>query len=379
MIIGLLFFCSSLNAQTRSFTVSGKIEGLESTPIRMFYKDKEGNLVRDSAVVKDGYFTYTRKIDDMELLSFYPGNKSVMKMAGRGFYPAKSSQFQFIAFPGAEVKFSGKITDFVDAYSSGDEANDELGRLNKAVYSLMNESVNLQVKIANKVITDSDEIIKAEQKMTKLDDEVGQIKRAFIRNNPSSYVSAWLLGDMMLRTQVSNDTAFSLYAVLNKKKLNTNSFFIEVVKRIEGLRATAIGNSAPEIKSIHTYNKKRFDLASLKGKYVVLDFWGTWCGPCVSGMPKMKEYLEKYKDKMDIVGVAQESDGGTQWRKFLDKNKEYNWHQLLSREDENFILKYSVAGFPTKIILDTEGRIVARFVGEDDAIYKRLDEIFRGN
>ena len=164
---------------------------------------------------------------------------------------------------------------------------------------------------------------------------------------------------------------------MGQQKLKTNPFYIEVVKRVEGLRATTIGKPAPKINSIHTYNKERFDLAALKGKYVVLDFWGTWCGPCVSGMPKMKEYLDKYKGKMEMVGIANESDNGNKWRDFLDKNKDYHWHQVLNRNDDDYILKYSVAGFPTKIIVDPQGNIVGRYVGEDDSIYKRLDEIFK--
>lgn len=379
LIIFFLFASSFVFAQEKTFTVSGKIDGLESKPIRMYYRNKSGELVKDSAGVKDGHFTYTRAIDGMEMLSFWPPNESVMKRVDNGYYPAKSSQFQFIAYPGAHVKFTGKITDFVDAYPSGDPANNDLAKLNKAVYPLMNESVNLAVRVAKKQFKDTVEVKAAQQKMEKLNAEIENIKKEFIRNNPTSYAAAWLLGDMMLRTQVTNEEAFELYDKLDKQKLNTNPFFIEVVKRVEGLRATAIGKLAPEIISMHTYDGKKFDLAAMKGKYVVLDFWGTWCVPCISGMPKMKEYLDKYKDNMEIVGIAQESDDGTGWRKFLDKHTDYQWHQVLNREDEDYILKYSVAGFPTKIILDIEGRIVARFVGEDDAIYNKLDEILKKN
>ncbi|HVT85049.1 MAG TPA: TlpA disulfide reductase family protein [Chitinophagaceae bacterium] len=377
LIIFFLFFSPSLFAQEETFTVSGKIDGLESKTIHIFYKDKSGKLVRDSTVVKDGYFTYSRKIDEMEMLSFYPGNESVMKRVDRGYFPAKSSQFQFIAYPGAKVKFAGKITDFVDAYPSGDPANNDLARLNKSIYPLMNESVNMEVKIAKKIIADSLAVKEAQEKIDKWDKEVDSIKKKFIGDHTSSYAAAWLLGDMMLRNQVNKEEAVNLYDKMDQQHLKTNPFFIEVVKRIEGLRATSIGNAAPEINSSHTYDKKPFNLTSLKGKYVVLDFWGTWCGPCISGMPKMKEYLDKYKDKMDIVGIAQESDDGTNWRKFLDKNSDYQWHQVLSRNDEDYILKYSVAGFPTKIIIDPQGKIVARFVGEDDDIYKKLDEILK--
>ena len=93
---------------------------------------------------------------------------------------------------------------------------------------------------------------------------------------------------------------------------------------------------------------------------------------------KVKEYLDKYKSKMEIVGVAQESDNGDNWRKFLAGKPEFQWHHVLSRNNEDYILKFNVAGFPTKIIVDPEGKIVGRYVGEDDAIYKKLDELLGG-
>lgn len=377
LIISLLFLSPSVFAQEGKFTVSGKIDGLESKTIRIYTKDKSGNRGVDSVKVTDGYFNYNGKIEGMDLISFYPPNESVMKRVDRGFYPAKSSMFQFIVFPGANVKLSGKITDFVDAYPSGDPANNDLGSLNKSIYPLMNESVNLAVKLGKKLITDSSAIKKANEQIEKLDNEVVNIKTAFISNHPSSPAAAWLLGDMMVRSQVTNEEATALYQKMNQQKLKTNPFYIEVVKRVEGLKATTIGKPAPTINSMHTYDKKRFDLAALKGKYVVIDFWGTWCGPCVSGMPKMKAYLDKYKTKMEIVGVANESDNGSKWRDFLDKNKDYHWHQVLNRNDDDYVLKYSVAGFPTKIIVDPQGNIVGRYVGEDDAIYKKLDEILK--
>ena len=63
--------------------------------------------------------------------------------------------------------------------------------------------------------------------------------------------------------------------------------------------------------------------------------------------------------------------------KFITDNPEYNWHHVLSRKDKDYILKFSVAGFPTKIIVDPTGKIVGRFVGETEEIYTKLDELLK--
>lgn len=377
LFVFFIFLSCMSFGQSGTFTVSGKLPGLDTDTMNLDFRDDKGERAWRKIPVKDGAFHYTGEIKGMKMMTIWPNVEKTIKRAGNGTFPAKSSQFKFIAFPGADILFRGEITDFVNAYPSGDKVNEELAELHKQIHPLLNESINLTVLLANKKINDPDKIKKAEEESDLLDEKVTNMKLDFIAEHPSSPVSAWYLEDMMVRSEISNDMAIGLYEKLNHQSLGANPFFVGVVKRIEGVRSTASGLPAPEIRSLHTYDKKLFDLASLRGKYVVLDFWGTWCGPCISGMPKMKEYLDKYKGKMEIVGIAQESDDGTGWRNFLDKNKDYQWHQVLSRPDEDYILKYNVAGFPTKIIVDPQGRIVQRFVGEDDAIYKKLDELLK--
>src|SRR5258705_2005993 len=321
LLAACLVLISQLSlAQSNNFTVSGKIKGLDSKNMYLSIRDEaaKGGSRRDSIPVINESFTFTTAINEMTMISISPGVEKVMKRTGRGYFPAKSSLLQFFAFPGADVKFSGKIIDFVDAYPSGDKTNNEFAKLNKSVYPLMNRSVNLSLKIANKLVTDSVMIKNSNDSIRMLDDEVVDIKEKFIINNPSSVAAIWLLSDMMIRSQLSNELAAALFSKVNKEKLVATPFYTEVAKRVDAISATGAGNQTPDISSSNTYDGKRFELASLKGKWVVIDFWGTWCGPCVSGMPLMKEYLDKYKNKMEIVGVAQESDNGERWKKFLD-------------------------------------------------------------
>jgi len=375
----LLLLISQLSLAQGNYTISGKIKGLDSKYIYMSTRDQtvKGGFRRDSIAIIDESFTYTSVIKEITMLSISPGVEAVMKRTGRGYFPAKSSVLQFFAFPGADIKFSGKITDFVDAYPSGDKTNNDFAKLNKTVYPLMNQSVNLSLKIANKLVSDSVKIKSINDSIKMLDEKVVRIKETFITDNSSSIAAIWLLSDMMIRSQVSNELATTLFRKMNKEKLVAIPFYTEVAKRVDAIYATGTGNKVPDISSSNTYDGKRFELTSLRGKFVVLDFWGTWCGPCIAGMPAMKQYLDKYKTKMEIVGVAQESDNGDRWKKFLSDKPDYQWHHVLSRTNEDYILKFGVAGFPTKIIVGPEGKIVGRFVGEDDAIYKKLDEILK--
>jgi len=153
-------------------------------------------------------------------------------------------------------------------------------------------------------------------------------------------------------------------------------FYSDVEKRIQGINATKEGQIVPEVKTTSTLDGVEFDLTYYRGKYVIVDFWGTWCGPCVAEMPKVKEYAIKYKDKLEILGVNS-GDSKKRMKEFLEKNN-YKWQQVMNVKGEsadNFVLKFNVTGFPTKFIIDPEGKIVKKYTGSGEEAFELLDEL----
>ena len=97
-------------------------------------------------------------------------------------------------------------------------------------------------------------------------------------------------------------------------------------------------------------------LASYKGKVVLVDFWGTWCGPCVAAIPKLTELHENYKAKgFEILGVA--ADDSDSLKAFLDKNP-LAWQNVTDAESE-LALKYAIDAFPTTLLIDKQGKHAA--------------------
>lgn len=380
-VVSIVLFCMlSLCtwAQNSSFTVAGNVKGLDGKDLRMIITDeKSQNGYRvENIPVKDDTFSYTGKIDGYCLIVMYPGVERVVKSVGNGYIPAKSSSFMFIAYPGANVTFSGTVTDFVDAYPSGDAANDDLEKLNSKINPIMNKSVNVRVKTENKIIIDTLIIRALNDSVVIWDGQVAGIKKQFVIDNPRSIAAAWLFSDMLKRSQIKEEEAVTVFEKLDRK-LNDIPFYQEAQKRIKGFTLTKIGNRVPDIATSGTPDSTKFELASLRGKYLIIDFWGTWCGPCMTGMPQMREYLNKYSDKLNILGVASESDGGKRWRKaIVDKNLAW-YHVLSGKGDHDFVLQFNVSAFPTKFIIDPEGKILARFVGEDERFYTELDKLLK--
>ena len=124
------------------------------------------------------------------------------------------------------------------------------------------------------------------------------------------------------------------------------------------------------------YDGGELTLSSLRGKYVVLDFWGTWCGWCIKGMPKLKAYMEKYPGAFEIIGVDC-GDREPKWREVVP-TLDMPWKQVIIETRREVQRSYDLKGFPTKFIIDPEGRILKKFTGEDPRFYKALDDLFGG-
>ncbi|WP_347922879.1 TlpA disulfide reductase family protein [Pontimicrobium sp. SW4] len=353
-----------------SFIVSGTIKGLDTEYMSRSYKDAEGNRVSDSIFVENGSFTYTAKIDEPEHIIFWPNVERTIKRSGRGYYPAKSSQFAFLASPGDHIIFNGEVTDFIDAYPSGTKSNEDLASINNKIFPLMNKSVNLLLE-KNKLKEDDPQFKVIEDSINSIDEQVVALKKEFVLANPNSEAAAWYLSDMMIRSQVTNDEAITAFKNLDNN-LNDYPFYKAVAKRVAGIEATLIGKTVENFTTNSTFTGDSFEFDSLKGKYVLIDFWGTWCGPCIAEMPKVKEYQEKYKDKLVVLGINQ-GDTKEQVEKFITPNN-YTWTHLMNGNgDDDFVLNFNVAGFPTKFIIDPEGKILHRFVGDSEESFTVLD------
>jgi len=105
-----------------------------------------------------------------------------------------------------------------------------------------------------------------------------------------------------------------------------------------------------------TIDGKPFDLASLKGKVVLVDFWATWCGPCRREMPHVKELYEKHGGKgFDVVGISLDEDQEA-LAAYLEENA-IRWETLAGDGTQDLAEKYGVRGIPTMMLVDKEGQI----------------------
>ena len=143
--------------------------------------------------------------------------------------------------------------------------------------------------------------------------------------------------------------------------------------RQEATQSVKEGVMAPDF-TLPDLEGKPLTLSSLRGKWVVLDFWGSWCGWCIKGIPDMKKYYEKHAGKFEIIGVDCQ-DTQEKWKAAVEKY-ELPWLHVYNSDADGTPDKYAVQGYPTKIIIDPEGRINKIVVGESPKFYEYLDKLF---
>ena len=146
----------------------------------------------------------------------------------------------------------------------------------------------------------------------------------------------------------------------------------EMVPESEAFEAADV--EAPDF-TLNDINGQPLKLSSLRGKYVILDFWGSWCGWCIKGFPKMKEYYQKYAGKFEILGIDC-NDSEEKWKAAVAKY-ELPWLHVYNTDNSGVLEQYAIQGFPTKIIVGPDGKIMHTIIGEDPAFYTLLDKLFQ--
>ncbi|PKV52705.1 thiol-disulfide isomerase/thioredoxin [Aquimarina sp. MAR_2010_214] len=174
------------------------------------------------------------------------------------------------------------------------------------------------------------------------------IKNAFIKN---------------IAYQVSprNENAAELYDMLMAVS-DDDEFKSELTNKFEKIKVLVKGNQSPVFNDYENYKGGTTSLSDLKGKYVYIDVWATWCGPCKAEIPHLKKIEKQYHNKnIEFVSISIDKKPQHDTWKTMVKEKELGGVQLFADNDwrSQFIVDYGIRGIPRFILIDPEGKIVS--------------------
>lgn len=179
------------------------------------------------------------------------------------------------------------------------------------------------------------------------------------------------------------DTAVGLDSLfIKEQKEGFDGFLIYLEKRHSQKRSIlkdlARGVVSPKFEGYENYKGGKTSLDDLKGKYVYIDLWATWCGPCKYEIPYLKKVEKAYHDKnIEFVSVSIDKPSDREKWLTMVENENLKGVQLYANGDREFLSAYKVSGIPRFILLDPEGNIITADAPRpsDEKLIKLFDEL----
>ncbi|SNR29270.1 Thiol-disulfide isomerase or thioredoxin [Hymenobacter mucosus] len=305
---------------------------------------------RDTATVNEkGEFTFTGSVPEA------------------GLYQVKANdqnQVLLVLQNGARVRLTGDAQKLSDTYTvQGSPDSEYLQRVSRSVLQSQRASQaampRLEQRYNQAAQAGRSDSMAAIQRQAEALQTQGQAEvRQLVRQNPGSVVSAFVVSGVL--NPEENFGLADTVATQLKKTMPDSRYTKSLVARLEPMRATAVGSVAPEI-NLAAPDGKPVTLTSLRGKYVLIDFWASWCGPCRRENPNVVKAYNKYKGKgFEIYGVSFDQDRG-KWLNAI-KSDGLTWTHVsdLKGWESAAGQSYSIKSIPASILLDPQGRIIGK-------------------
>ncbi|MCM1530911.1 MAG: AhpC/TSA family protein [Bacteroides sp.] len=340
------------------------------------------NVYLDTIALQDGRFVLDMEIAEPTEVTLELGRDR--KAYGRR-KPAASEAYRinFLLQPGEKVRIKAAYgQDFLDYELSGSKelkAQSDLRTKMRAEYVELGLLYDKIVEAMKDGVENADEAY-----IDSLYEAYGaaNIRKAeaslhFIKENADRMLSAFLLlkhpdRDTFLNFLPVLDSALVHGALAEKiDQVRRQAEYMRTVRQNEA--NLSVGAQAPDF-TLYDLNGKAVKLSDFSKRYVVLDFWGTWCPWCVKGIPQMKEYYARHKGKVTFISIACR-DKAEKVKAMVEKEG-IKWVNVMNGEGEDdMALTFGVSGYPTKILLAPGMKVQNRYLGEVPEFYQDLDNI----
>jgi len=358
VLLAILFLNIHAQAQDSAFVINGNLEKIKDGTIFLnIYKDAE--TFRDSAVIKDGKFHFSGFVSSPFFAS--------LTMPDR-----KNDYFTFYVEP-TTIQVTGRGDSLTLLTVKGSSLNSDDKLLKERMKAISKwEAGNSKIyeeayKKQNRKVMDS---------LDQVDFDILAAKRkvvsAFVKENPKSMRSAMAVLENYGYYAEASDVE-PLYNELDKK-IKNSAKGKEIKNMIDTYARVAIGKTAPDIIQF-TPDSSKLSLSSLKGKYVLIDFWASWCGPCRRENPNVVAAFNQFKDKgFTVFGVSYDTKKAA-WLKAIATDH-LDWKQVsdLNGWKNSTSDQYGIKAIPSNVLINRNGVIIAKNIFGEKLV-KKLHEV----
>jgi len=337
LIILLFLFIVSYAQNRKAFVLNGIIKGRDTGKIILTYPVTNNQFIRDTTYVQKGKFQFSGKI-------FQPSSSSLRGSAREG------NIIYFYLEPGNQYVFLGE-SKFEDIRMTGSYTQNQNDTLQKQIkkIELKNEkwlkqrdSLLRELEKTNDKLTRNEiksKLSQFDEKVDMLNNEMLNAMVTFISEHPDSYVSPTDLYIILVSNRLKTETVDTLFLKFSDKIKNS----FDGILISEEINKRKINTKVPDF-SAKDIDNNQIRLSEFEGKHVLLNFWASWCAPCIKKIPELKNFFSFYHSKgFEIINISIDAKREN-WVKAVNKYKLESFHNVITNEDiEN---KYSNTKMP---------------------------------
>lgn len=350
-----LFTCFAIlpflvNAQ-QQYTVNGKIEKLSSPATVYLIRQEDGKTLTDSTLVNpDGVFVMKGTVSRPM--------KALIRLKQKSEMSSPISNAEQL---GIYLENGTTVVSIPDSLPNAKVGGTPLNEDQQQMVSFMAAFRKTELQMA----ADFRQAAGDKEKQAELEKAYGDLIQAklqtidaFVTSHNSSLVSLNLMRSA-ISPQAYPEQAYSLFQTLSpelKESLAGREYLEKLIKA----QPQVIGTTAPEF-SLKNTSDQQVSLASFRGKYVLVDFWASWCGPCRRENPNLVKVYEKFKSKnFTVLGVSLDrgDDAKQKWMDAIAKDA-LPWEQLADFQGAVAML-YKINSIPANFLIDPTGKIIAQ-------------------
>lgn len=336
--------------------ISGTLTGVSERPVYLEYLTASKMVGVDTVMTDDqGNFEFETQIT-------YPGYYRVSLN--------ESNMCILIVHPEDKIEVQANGSDIYQSYEvSGSEESQRLKDLNRML--IPRDSINMAYQNAQ-IMRDQKMFEEVMANYEGIMAEVNTKLKSFIDENLASLSALAAVQNMDMETE------FPTYLKVVESlegKMDQNEFYQAIRIQVMAQRRLAIGSPAPEI-TLPQPNGQDLSLSDLKGKYVLIDFWASWCGPCRKENPNVVRVYEKYHDMgFEILGVSLDQNQKA-WLNAIEQDG-LRWKHVsdLKYWGSAVVPEYQIKGIPLTYLVDPEGNIIGKNL-RGASLEQKLAEIF---